>query len=237
MIEAEPVRYFDGAEALNGLMAWDSANQQPRPGILVMHGGAGVDAHAKGRALRFAEAGFIAFACDMYGETIAGKRDLILEHISELRRNRPALTRRAQAALHVLASHPQVNGHMAVVGYCLGGMIALELARAGTELAGVVSVHGGLQTTRPAEAGRIKAKILVCHGSLDPHGPIAHVAAFAEEMNHAAADFQIVVYGGALHGFTHEAAVQPVNGVAYNAAADARSSKAIQTFLDEVFAR
>ena len=236
MVETEPVRYFDGDEALNGLMAWDGALQRPRPGILVLHGGAGLDAHAKGRAIRFAEAGFIVFACDMYGESISGNRDLILQHIGELRRNRPALRRRAQAAIDTLASHPHIDGRIAVVGYCLGGMIALELARDGVELAGAVSVHGGLQTVRPAEAGTIKTKILVCHGSLDPHGPVSHVAAFAEEMNQAGADYQVVLYGGALHGFTHEAAIQPVNGVGYNAAADARSSKAIHTFLDEVFA-
>lgn len=234
MIQIESVRYYDEDEALNGLMARDDATTR-RPGILVMHGGAGLDQHAKGRARRFAEAGYVAFACDMYGDRISGKRDLIMEHIGDLRRNRSALRRRAQAAIDTLIAHPRVDGRIAVVGYCLGGMIALELARDGVAIAGAVSVHGGLQTARPAEAGVIKAKILVCHGSLDPHGPISHVAAFAEEMDRAGADCQIVLYGGALHGFTHEAAVQPANGVGYNAAADARSSRAIHAFLDEVF--
>jgi dienelactone hydrolase len=63
------------------------------------------------------------------------------------------------------------------------------------------------------------------------------VAAFTEEMNRAGADYQLIVYGGAMHGFTHETAIQPVNGVAYDATADARSSRAIRTFVDELFTR
>ena len=138
-------------------------------------------------------------------------------------------------AIDQLASHDRVDGRIAVVGYCLGGLIALELARGGVDLAGVVGVHGSLQTTRPAEPASIKSRILVCHGSLDPHSPPAHVAAFIEEMNRAGADYQLISYGGAMHGFTHESAIEPVNGVAYNAEADARSQRAIQTFFDELF--
>jgi len=236
MVETEDVRYFDGDEALTGLLAWDRAQSHQRPGILVLHGGAGLDAHAKNRARRFADAGFIVFAADMYGASVAGNRDRIVEHIGELRRNRGALSRRAQAAIARLRSHPDVDGRIAAIGYCLGGMIALELARDGVDLAGVVSVHGSLETAMRSEAGVVKARILVCHGSLDPHGPPAHVLAFVDEMNRAGADFQLILYGGAMHGFTHETAIQPLNGVAYNPTADARSSKAIGMFLDEIFA-
>jgi dienelactone hydrolase len=171
----------------------------------------------------------------MYGAGIAGNRERIMQHIGALRRNRAMLTQRARAAIDLLAADPRCDGRIAVVGYCLGGMIALELARAGAGLAGVVCMHGSLQTSQPATAGVIQAKILVCHGALDPHGPTAHVAAFADEMNNAGADYQLNLYGGAMHGFTHESAVQPVNGVAYNAIVDARSGQAAHAFLNEVF--
>ena len=237
MIETEDVRYRDGDETLNGMFAWNAAVRQRRPGVLVIHGGAGLDDHARGRARRFADEGFVAFACDMYGESVSGKRDRVMQHIGELRRDRAALCRRAQAALDQLASHAQIDGRMVAVGYCLGGMVGLELARGGVDLAGVVSVHGSLETTCRAEPSTIKTRILVCHGGLDPHVPMVHVAAFTEEMNRAGADYQLIVYGGAMHGFTHETAIQPVNGVAYNATADARSSRALQTFFDELFTR
>jgi dienelactone hydrolase len=116
-------------------------------------------------------------------------------------------------------------------------MTVLEVERSGIYLSGVVSVHGSLSTALPAQAGSIKARVLVCHGALDPYSPPAHVAAFVEEMNHAAADWQLIVYGGAMHGFTHKEATGQTPGVLYHASTDARSSLAIQRFLDELFAR
>jgi dienelactone hydrolase len=116
-------------------------------------------------------------------------------------------------------------------------MIVLEMARGGVEIAGVVSVHGSLETPHPAEPSAMKARVLVCHGALDPHVPPAHVAAFMEEMNRAAADWELIAYGGAMHGFTHEdAARRPQPGVAYDRRADERSWAAIERFLAEIFA-
>ena len=112
---------------------------------------------------------------------------------------------------------------------------ALELARAGLELAAAVSVHGRLATLQPARAGDIRTPILVCHGALDPHSPSTDVMSFVDEMNTATTDWQLVLYGGAQHGFTHEGAT-PTRGVAYDAAADRRSLEAIDRFLKEVFA-
>lgn len=235
MAEALEVRYFDGDAALNGMFAWPSCAPERRPGVLVVHGGAGLDDHARGRARRFADAGYLAFACDMYGEAVRGHRDRIMQQIGELRGNRAALSLRVGAAIGMLKEHPQCDGRVVMIGYCLGGLVALESARAGLDLSGVVCVHGNLSTAAPAQAGSIKARILVCHGSRDPHAPASQVPAFVDEMNLAGADYQLVIYGGAMHGFTHETATEPANGVAYDATADRRSSIAIKTFLDDLF--
>jgi dienelactone hydrolase len=96
----------------------------------------------------------------------------------------------------------------------------------------VISVHGSLETAKPAGPGEVKAKILVCHGALDPHVPTQQVTGFIDEMNAAQTDYQLIVYGRAMHGFTHD--VGPHSpGVAYHAASDARSFEAIKTFLVE----
>jgi dienelactone hydrolase len=144
------------------------------------------------------------------------------------------LCQRARSGIEVFASNPRVDGRIAAVGFCFGGMPVLELARSGMEIAGVVSMHGSLDTSRPAQPEQIKAKILVCHGALDPHVPITQVNAFVEEMNRAGADWQLIIYGGALHGFTHETG-PPMPGIAYHALSDARSSAAMQGFLSELF--
>ena len=233
-MSTQAVAYRDGNTELTGELAWDAGCGDKRPGILVVHGGAGLDAHAKGRAKRLAELGYIAFACDMYGNGVAGNRERVMARIAELRDDPAKLCRRARAGMDVLLSHPQLDGRLAAVGYCFGGMVVLELARSGAEIAGAVSVHGSLSTPGAAQAGAVKAKILVCHGALDPHVPMTQVNAFVQEMNEAATDWQLIMYGGAMHGFTHEAgATMP--GVAYNAAADVRSASAMQTFFGELF--
>lgn len=235
-MQTQPISYRDGATPLTGYLVWDDARDERRPGILVVHGGAGLDEHAKGRARRLAELGFVVLACDMYGDGVAGNRERVLACITGLSTNPDRLCRRAQAGLGVLAAHPRVDGRLAAAGYCFGGMTVLELARDGAALAGVVSIHGSLKTTRPARPATVRATILVCHGALDPHVPLADVTAFAEEMNAAGADWQLIVYGGAMHGFTHEHAVAGVTpGVAYHAPTDARSAAAMQRFFAEIF--
>ena len=234
-IETEQVAYRDGDTRLTGLLARDADQTGKRPGVLVVHGGAGLDDHARGRARRFAEAGFVAFACDMYGDGVTGHRERIVRQIEELRNNRAALTRRIEPAVEILSSRPDVDGRVAAVGYCFGGMTVLEYARGGAALSGVVSVHGSLGTTSPAGSASIPAAILACHGALDPHVPMSQVTAFAEEMKAAGADYQLIVYGSAMHGFTHETATGQQPGVLYDAQADARSSAAIQSFFAELF--
>ena len=229
------IRYRDDETGLTGVLVCDESRRDRRPGILVVHGGAGVDAHAEGRAHHLAELGYVAFACDMYGDGVAGDRQRVLSCIAGLRADPQRLRKRAQAGIDVLAAHPLVDGRVAAVGYCFGGMVVLELARNGIDLAGVVCVHGSLSTTNVAQPGTIKPRILACHGALDPHGPPSHVTAFVEEMNGAAADWQLIVYGGAMHGFTHETATGQTPGVLYHAPSDARSSAAIRAFLEELW--
>jgi dienelactone hydrolase len=233
-LNTQMVPYRDGDTDLTGQFTWDTERDEKRPGILVVHGGAGLDSHAKERSRRLAELGFVVFACDMYGNGVAGNRERVMARIAELRDDAAKLCRRARAGIDVLTAHSQVDGRVAAVGYCFGGMVVLELARSGADLAGAVSVHGSLSTLRPARAGVVRAKILVCHGALDPHVPMTHVNAFVQEMNDAGADWQLIVYGGAMHGFTHEAG-PAVAGVAYHAVADARSALAMHGFFIELF--
>ena len=233
-MHTETVKYNDGAVGLTGILVAPSSRTEKAPGILVVHGGAGLDEHAKSQAARFARLGYVAFACDMYGDGVAGDRQCVMARILELRDDTGKLCRRACAGLEILRAHPLVDGRVAAVGYCFGGMTTLELARSGADLQGVVSVHGTLKTSHPAQEQRVKAKIFVCHGALDPHVPMSQVSDFVAEMNKAHTDWQLVIYGRAMHGFTHrDGPYTP--GVAYDATSDDRSAKAIQGFLTEIF--
>jgi len=244
--------YRDLDTSLTGLFCWNEAQEGPRPGILLIHGGAGLDAHAREQACRYAALGYAVLACDMFGDGIAGDRERVMACLLALRDDPGQLVRRGQAGLAALAGCPEAAGPAAAVGFCFGGMAALALARAGTNLAGpgladpgpadpalaaVVSIHGSLATSAPARPGAVTARILACHGAADPHVPPADVAAFAAEMNDAGADWQLVMYGRAQHGFTHRHAVPgAMPGVAYDRLADERSFAAVRAFLAEALA-
>lgn len=235
-IRTRPLPYRDGDTGLNGYLVYDDASPDRRPGILIVHGGAGLDDHARGQARRYAALGYVALACDMFGEGVAGNRDRVMARLIGLRDDPELLFQRGRAGVRALASRPEVDGRLAAVGFCFGGMAVLALARMGAELRGVISMHGSLGTPRPAKPGSVKAKVLVCHGALDPHVPMARVSAFIEEMNQAGADWQLIVYGGAVHGFTHKDAVGGATpGVAYDARTDERSFSAAKSFLAEIF--
>jgi dienelactone hydrolase len=173
----------------------------------------------------------------MLGDGIAGDRQRIVSRLTELRGDPGLMIGCAQAALVALSESPEAEGVLAAVGFCFGGLTVLTMARGGVELAGVVSIHGTLATVRPAEPGSIKAKVLACHGALDPHVPLSDVVVFAAEMDAAGADWQLIMYGGAMHGFTHEHAIPgAIPGVEFNAVADGRSFATVGAFLDELAA-
>src|SRR5258707_1435961 len=235
-ISERPLPCRDLDTQLTGLLYTGDATSGPRPGILLVHGGAGLDEHARQQARRYAALGYVVYACDMLGDGVAGDRERVIACLTALRDDPALLVRRGRAGLAALSECGDTDGRFAAVGFCFGGLAVLALARAGEKLAGVASIHGSLATSRPAEPGSVQARLLVCHGALDPHVPLDHVAAFADEMNLARADWQLVMYGGAQHGFTHSRAVPGATpAVAYDPLADARSFAAARAFLTEVF--
>jgi dienelactone hydrolase len=228
--------YRDLDTQFTGVLYRDEELPGPRHGILLVHGGAGLDEHARDQARRYAALGYVVHACDMFGQGVAGDRERVIACLTALRDDPVLLVRRARAGLAALSRQPDTDGRVAAVGFCFGGLAVLALARAGEELAGVASIHGSLATTKRAEPGSVRARVLVCHGALDPYVPLDHVTAFADEMNHVRADWQLIMYGGAVHGFTHSRAVPGATpGVAYDPLADARSFAAARDFLAEAF--
>lgn len=209
----------------------------PRPGLLLIHGGAGLDDHARGQALRYSELGYVVLACDLFGPGVAGDRERIIATVTALRDDPDLLVEHGAAALDTLTRHPDTDGRAAAIGFCFGGLAALTLARAGLPLTAAVSMHGSLATPRPAEPGAVRARILVCHGARDPHVPMSDVAAFADEMTRAEADWQLTMYGGAMHGFTHDHAVPgAIPGVEYHRETDELSFAAARDHLARSFA-
>jgi dienelactone hydrolase len=238
-IHTETVTYKCDDTVCEGYLTYDDAQPGRRPGVLVVHEWLGLNDYAKKRADMLAELGYVAFACDMYGKGVRGKAPEDGPKLSApLKENRFLMDARATAGLAVLRGHDKVDTlKIAAIGYCFGGTSALQLARGGANIRGVVAFHAGLSTNLPARPGMVKARVLVCQGADDPHVPPAEVIAFEEEMRKVGADWQLNTYGNAVHGFTNPAANDKAHGVAYNAEADRRSWQAMKDFFAEVFAK
>ena len=231
------VEYRQGDATLEGYLAYDDALSGKRPGVLIVHEWWGLNDYIKGRADQLAQMGYVIFAADIYGK---GKRAKNATEAGELARvywsDRKLLRARANASLDILMKHQLTDPKwVAAIGYCFGGMTVLELARSGANVAGVVSFHGELNTPDPVDAKNIKAKVLVLHGADDPVVPTSQVLAFVEEMRKARVDWQLVMYGNAVHSFTNpQAGNDPSKGAAYNEKADRRSWQAMKDFFGEI---
>ncbi len=237
-VVTQAVEYKDGETLLEGYLAYDDAIEGKRPGIIVVHEWKGLNDYAKGRADELAELGYVAFAVDMYGKGIYAKDHEEAGKLSGVyRSDRNLMRQRAKAAFDILKNNPHVDPqNTAAIGYCFGGTTVLEMARAGFDLKGVVSFHGSLDAPLPAAPGVIKAKVLVMHGADDNFVGNEKVLVFQEEMRKAGADWQLVMFGDAVHSFTvPEAGSDKSKGAAYNALADKRSWGMMKQFFSELF--
>ena len=233
------VEYQHDGAVFKGYLAYDDALGGRRPGVLVVHEWWGLNDFARKTAEQLASLGYVALAADMYGQGLVTQDPEEAGRLAgELRGNPALLQARAQAALKALAETPVVDPQrLAAIGFCFGGTTVLELAYAGAGLKGVVSFHGGLTTPKPEELKSIKAAILVLHGADDPHVTGEAIAAFQEAMRKGGLDWQMVYFGGAVHGFTNPAAgSDKAAGVAYDPRAARRSWTYMQDFFKEIFA-
>ncbi len=237
-IKSEAVEYKEGDTTLEGWHAYDDSVQGKRPGVLIVHQWKGLSDYEKKRAEMLAKLGYNVFAVDIYGKGIRPKSPQEAgAQAGKFKGDRPLLRKRVQAGLDVLSKNELTDGkNIAAIGYCFGGTTALELARSGADLSGVVSFHGGLSTPTPEDAKNIKAKVLALHGADDPNVPAKEVEAFEKEMRDAKVDWQLVAYGGAVHSFTDwNAGNDNSKGAAYNEKADKRSWEAMKEFFAEIF--
>jgi dienelactone hydrolase len=241
-VKERDIDYESGGVVLRGSLAYDDALPGRRPGLLVVHEWSGLNEHARHSARRLAEAGYVALALDMYGEARQAHRPREALMLStEIRTNLPLMRARFDAARDLLRTQPNVDPtRVGAIGYCFGGGVVLEMARAGENLRGVVSVHGVLDTTAPAKAGAVTADVLVLTGGADPYVTKDQVDELDRELKSAGARYKIVTYPGVKHSFTNPAAKEyggkqfDMPADEYNADADQRSWSELLAFLERV---
>jgi len=239
-MKTQDIEYHADGARLVGYLAVDDTRAGPRPGILVAPEGGGLVDLTKSIARRLAEAGYVAFAMDYYGD---GKplsdRNEVMPRINAFMAEPSTIRARAAEALAVLARQPECDtARLAATGYCFGGTTVLELARSGADLKAVVGFHSGLATTRPQDARQIKAKVLVCIGALDPIIPADQRLGFEKEMTEGGVDWRMNLYGGAGHSFTNpDVGALGMPGFEYHAETDRRSWAAMLDLFDEALGK
>ena len=236
-LQTQMVRYKDGEVALQGYFAWDDTIKGKRPGILVVHEWWGLNDYVRKRANMLAKLGYLAFAVDMYGhDKVTEHANQASEWMQQITSNVDAWQKRALLGLDIMRTHDVVDRQRtAAIGYCFGGATVMQLTYAGAALAGVVSFHGSLPVPTPEQAKMIRSRVLIAHGSADTFIPSERIVSFQNALNGADVDWQMIVYGGARHGFTNpDADLHGMDNLRYHKVADERSWQDMQRFLKEI---
>ena len=234
------IPYYDGETELMGYWADSQCNEAvPPPVILIVHQWKGITYHERQRAHRLAEMCYNVLVVDMYGKDVRPETTEEAKAQSSKYKNDPALARQRLKASLNFAKKKGRTSDAAIMGYCFGGTMALELARTGEPLTAAISFHGGLSTEAPSfEQNSIKTPILIHHGDADPYVSPEEVEKFLNEMREVNADWMFIRYADAVHSFTQRSAgYDPSTGSAYNKKADERSWDYTIEYLDMLFGR
>lgn len=231
------IEYSSNGLSCQGVVAYDDGSSSKRPLVLVAHDWSGRNAFAEEKAHYLASLGYIGFAIDMYGHGRLGQTNEEKSALMQpLMQDRAVLLARIKAAYDAGCALPLVDAtKTGAIGFCFGGLCVLDLARSGTPLSGVVSVHGLLTPPLPRASVDVRAKVLALHGYDDPMVTGNTVLAFADEMTAAKADWQIHMYGHTMHAFTNPLAHDVNLGLVYNERAKKRAFESMSHFFREIF--
>ncbi|MBL8730274.1 MAG: dienelactone hydrolase family protein [Planctomycetes bacterium] len=240
-LQTKSVRYELGGTTFESTIVFDGTVDGTRPGILMVPNWMGPSEASLVEAKHIAADGYLVMMVDMYGvDTRPTNADEAGAAAGKVRGDRALMRARAGKALDVFRAEGKALGldatKVAAIGFCFGGGTVLELGRAGADVAAIVSFHGDLASpTLEKDAGRTKAKVLVCHGADDPYVPQQDVQRFVEAMRATDVDWQLVQYSGTVHSFTDPTAAS--DGARYNERSATRAFASMNALLRSLWSR
>ena len=241
-IKGETVEYQSGDTTLKAYITYDDSVKGKRPGVIVVPDWWGLGKFPRERADALAKEGYTAIVMDMYGNGESVERAAEAEKLMTTFTADPAVMKaRFLATKETLSKHKTVDAsHIGAVGYSLGGLVVIEMARAGIDLDGVASFWGVIsKPAKPAEKGHVKAKVLVLAPEKDGWAPEDATLALKNEMLGAGTEYKFIAYPGTKHAFSRpdadQRAVNDKLDIRYDAAADSKSWNDLGQFLRTAF--
>lgn len=244
-MRTETKNYYCGATKHQGYYAYPDGPAEPRPAIIIAHTWMGQDKFVRQKAEEFAQKqGYVGFAADIYGEGITAKKPEEAQKLMlPLFFDRKLLQERMIAAFKEVEQNPLVDStKIGVIGFCFGGLAAIELYRSGTPVVGACSFHallgnalGDHKAKTVPIAKDIKGSLLILHGYRDPSVPPEIVNQMQRELNDAEVDWQMNIYGKAVHAFTNPEAHDHANGMVYHPETARRAWRSMENFFQDLF--
>lgn len=187
------------------------------PAVIVLHEAFGLVEHERDVARRFANAGFIALAPDVYSRVGAPQN---ASDMAEVRAKMFGLTdaqlvRDFEAAAAFVRAQPGVSGKLGCVGFCVGGRWTLLFACSSDKLDAAIDCWGGFITratpdarTTPARpvpvvdlAARLHCPLYLVCGEEDQNPSPTDAAELAKRLEQAGKNFKLEVFKNAGHAF------------------------------------
>lgn len=220
-------QYTVGDRTYEGYVATNTAIT-PKGTVLIVHDWDGMTEYEERRAEMLAALGYTAFAIDVYGaDENPTSVDEYRALSGALYGDRDEFRARLMGSIMEAANIPGATEGMVLMGYCFGGAAALEAARAGADLDGFVSFHGGLGTPEGQDYSATTAPVMLFHGSADPVSGMADLASLLDQLQAAGVQHGAEVFGGARHSFTVYGSRD------YDLTADQGSWEGLLAFLDD----
>jgi dienelactone hydrolase len=215
-----------------------SARESRRTAVLLLPDAYGVSGHMTGLAVRLAAHGHSVLVADLWGDRRQPADETEFgPMIGAMVADRSRWLGRVRAAHAALTDQLSTeDSPVALLGYCFGGSSALEYARTGGDVAGTVSIHGGLDIVAFDWTAAQPAPVLLCTGEDDPMATAAMRAQLTTAVSGVGIDWQMHVYSRTVHAFTSPRAQDSPRPdvVAYQPRSAARAWRATLNFLREL---
>ena len=170
------------------------------PGVIVLQEWWGLEPHIKDIAERYARAGFVALAPDLYHGNVTAEPDEARKLAMGMDRERAI--KEIASSVRYLKGQSYVNGKVGTVGYCMGGGLSIAAACNIQEVDAAVIYYGGSPSAE--DLAKVTVPILGLYGGADGGVPVTTASALSEALEKNGTPYEVHIYGGAPHAFFND---------------------------------